>query len=229
MMLIPDYDAADAAPSSEQIASSYRDVTEEVPWVVEASCRLDPSAMHEMGRRKFIRTGTLAANLDVKTYDAGTFFVGTTDGSATNWGKLWLEYDVELFVPQLPPAGISGDEVISGQTAISNTQIFGTAPVTTGSVVLATAAVNTVTILNPGSYFLSLRVAGTGTPVVSVSGTAPAAGGIGPTQSGTTGAGYTASFTTTAPNQTVVYTVTNVVTSANLVISQMTAAQAMAV
>lgn len=71
ILMVPDYDAADAAPTTEQIASAYRDVVEEVPWIEEFSCTLDPRAMLEPGNRKYIRTASLAANLDVKTYDAG--------------------------------------------------------------------------------------------------------------------------------------------------------------
>jgi len=61
--------------------------------------------MHPIGPKKFVRTAGLAANLDVKTYDAGTLFVGTIDGTAVNWGKLWVEYDITLYTPQLQPQG----------------------------------------------------------------------------------------------------------------------------
>jgi len=106
VMLIPDYDPADFAPVSEQIASAYRDAVEEAPWVPEFSCNLDPSAMLGSTPRKYIRAAPLAANLDIKTYDSGSFFVGTSDGTAVPWGKLWVEYDVELFVPQVPSFGV---------------------------------------------------------------------------------------------------------------------------
>jgi len=104
VLLIPDYDAADAAPNTEVIASSYEDVTEDAPWK-DQCCTLRPSSMHPIGPKKFVRTAGLAANLDVKTYDAGTLFVGTIDGTAVNWGKLWVEYDITLYTPQLQPQG----------------------------------------------------------------------------------------------------------------------------
>jgi hypothetical protein len=104
-MLVPDYDAADVAPATEQIASAYRDVEEEVPWVEEFCCDLDPQAMHPDGNRKYVRTGPLPANSDIKLNDVANLFVCTTDGTAVNWGKLWVEYECEFFVPQLPPAG----------------------------------------------------------------------------------------------------------------------------
>jgi len=156
MMLVPDYDAADAAPITEQVASSYRDVVEEVPWTPEFTCVLDVKAMIEPGDRKYVRIGALPANLDVKTYDSGTLFACTTDGTAVNWGKLWVEYDVELFVPQLPPQG-AGQLIYSSGGTIGTTNIFGSAPVSTGPI-YATAAVNVVTFPTPGYYFVSLSL-----------------------------------------------------------------------
>lgn len=99
VILAPDYDAIDAPPSTELQATSYRDTTEDVPWKDQA-CVLDPLAMHPIGPKKYIRTG-LVANSDLKTYDVANMHVCTTgqaDSSAI--GKLWVCYDVELFVPQ---------------------------------------------------------------------------------------------------------------------------------
>lgn len=99
VILAPDYDALDSAPSSELIATSYRDATEDVPWK-DQSCVWDPLAMHPIGPKKYIRSG-LVANADLKTYDVGTQHVCTTGQSGTDAiGKLWVCYDVEFFVPQ---------------------------------------------------------------------------------------------------------------------------------
>lgn len=168
VLLVPDYDAADTAPLTEQIASSYRDVVEEVPWVEEFSCVLDPAAMAEPANRKYIRTGPLASNLDVKTYDAGNLFLCTVDGTAVNWGKLWVEYDVELFVPQLPPSGLannSGSLVNSSGTGVASALALGTAASTValgGIAISAAANVLTLTGLVAGVEYLAAgQVAGT--------------------------------------------------------------------
>jgi len=163
VILVPDYDAADAAPSSEQIASAYRDVVEEVPWVEEFTCTLDPQAMFPNGPKKFIRVGALASNLDVKTYDAANFYVCTIDGTAINWGKIWVEYDIDFFVPQLPPSGALssvafGKVVANG--SISNTAIFGATPTVTGGVV--TAVTNTLTFVLSGTFLVYVTCTGTG-------------------------------------------------------------------
>jgi hypothetical protein len=172
IMLVPDYNASDSSPLSEQIASSYRDVVEEVPWTVEFCCELDPRAMLEPGNRKFVRTGSLAANLDVKTYDSGILFVCTTDGTAVNWGKLWVEYDVEFFVPQLPPLGVASQTggLIVGVSP-STSSFFGTAPTITGGILL-TATVDTITFNQTGQYLCVFAYEGTTLTDFSTSGTA---------------------------------------------------------
>jgi len=159
VMLIPDYDAADPAPSTEQIATAYRDVVEEVPWVPEFCCNLDKASMMEPAKRKFIRVGPLSPNLDVKTYDAGTMFVGTVDGTNVAWGKLWVEYDVELFVPQLPAAGDNPIQQITGGTTTAN-PFFGPAPTVLGTYWINPG--NNQFIMNvPGSYYTSVIIRGT--------------------------------------------------------------------
>jgi hypothetical protein len=110
VILAPDYDSLDAPPNSELQATTYRDAVENVPWQDSHSV-LAPAAMFPMGPRKYIRSG-LVANSDLKTYDAGVMHICTT-GEVGNdaIGKLWVEYDVELFVPQT-----EGDTAASSQT-----------------------------------------------------------------------------------------------------------------
>jgi len=156
LMLVPDYDAADAAPISEQVASAYEDVSEDVPWK-DVECELLPAAMHSLGPRKFIRTGPLAANEDVKTYDVGNLFVCTVDGTAVKWSKLWVEYDVTLFTPQLPPGG--------GSSAFLSEHITGTSPTTganfanpvvsAGSSNLVTISGNVLTFTAAGKWMIN--------------------------------------------------------------------------
>ncbi len=196
MMLVPDYDAADSAPVTEQIASSYRDVVEEVPWTPEFTCALDPKAMIEPGDRKYVRTTALAANLDVKTYDSGVLFACTVDGTAVNWGKLWVEYDVEFFVPQLPPQGAS-QLIYSNGGTIGTTNIFGNAPITTGPT-LVTVAADVVTFPVPGYYFVSCSIINlSGAAATSASATNITVGATTTADSGTT-ACYSAAINVTA-------------------------------
>lgn len=103
VFLAPDYDVLDAAPSSEQAISTYKDTVEDAPWKDQV-CKLDPKAMFPLGPRKYIRDG-LVANSDLKTYDAGRLHIATGGQADTSSvGKLWVSYDVEFFVPQTEAA-----------------------------------------------------------------------------------------------------------------------------
>jgi len=155
LMMVPDYDAADAAPASEQIASSYEDVSEDAPWK-DIACVLRPSAMHSNGPKKFVRSGPLPANLDIKTYDAGNLFVCTTDGSAVGWGKLWVEYDVTLSVPQLNPQGVLDPDALfihATSSTPSTNELLPSSTVVAGTLAV-TVTGNTITLPSSGKYFL---------------------------------------------------------------------------
>lgn len=53
--------------------------------------------------RASVRSQQMAGQ-DNKTYDVANFFFAVTEETGTNAiGKLWVEYDVEFFVPQLSP------------------------------------------------------------------------------------------------------------------------------
>jgi hypothetical protein len=159
MLLVPDYDAADAAPVSEQVASSYEDVEEDAPWK-DICCVLKPSSLHALGPSKFIRSAALAANLDIKTYDAGNLFACTTDGTAVNWGKLWVEYDVTLLTPQLNPAGSSGVALHISGGGPTTVNILGGAPlVAAGSTPIASVAGSVLTFAGAGEYLVEYSVA----------------------------------------------------------------------
>jgi len=172
VMIIPDYDAADNAPISEQVASSYKGMVEDAVWK-DVRCRLDPAAMAGGRSKHFTRTGPLAANLDVKSYDVGTIFIATNDAKADSagdrTGKLWLNYDISFFVPQLPPTGstsIVGGSIGNGGT--SSPQLpFGDDPSidpSNNSVsLIGTPTPNDqeITITQPGDYVMCLWSTGT--------------------------------------------------------------------
>jgi len=142
VMLVADYDAADPAPTSQFDASTYHGSTDDAPWK-EQCMEFDMKRSKEL----YLRGGPLAANLDIKTYDYANLFICTTDGSAVNWGKVYLEYEIELLNTQvLQNVGTIGGTISAGGTT-SGANVFGTAPVVT-----------------PGSYIAGV----TGTGVISL-------------------------------------------------------------
>jgi len=161
VQLVPDYDAADPAPVSEQVASSYEDVEEDAPWK-DIECELRPAALHALGPSKFIRQGVLAANQDIKTYDAGTFFLCTTDGTAVNWGKLWVEYDVTLMTPQLNAGGGGSLAAFQAASSAPTSASFLAAPTLgVNSLPLVSVSGNVVTFNQAGQFMMSYNVNGT--------------------------------------------------------------------
>jgi len=159
--MIPDFDAGDALPPSEIAASNYQNMVEDVPWN-HLTCTLTPSSLHPSGR-KYIRTTTLPLNLDIKTYDAGNLFIAVSNGTAIPWGKLWVEYDVTLSIPNLvAPVLLYSWHSTDSLPVTSN--MLGTFP-KSGSSTYAFSVNNTnsVTFNFTGQVMVSLAVSATTT------------------------------------------------------------------
>jgi hypothetical protein len=148
LMLSPDYDAADAAPTSEVFASAYEDTEEDAPWK-DICCVLKQSELMGDMKERYLRQGALAANQDIKMYDSGNMFVCTVDGTAVNWGKLWVEYDVTLITPHTPPGGFQASGFLyAGGGSLAAATPLGSVPVASGPIILAEAATNVLSISN---------------------------------------------------------------------------------
>lgn len=165
VMLIPDYDAADSAPTSEFVASSYEDCREDVIWK-DIVCVLDPKGLSGMYDRHFNRFGALDPNLDIKTYDVGRLFVAHigTGSAPVQIGKLWVEYDVEFFKPQLPPSGVSDlyGGLVTGAVMSAGNPLGTGAAISANSAGISIDNASNLTIENPGTYAISSGVTGTG-------------------------------------------------------------------
>lgn len=111
VILSPEYNVRDVAPTNEQTATNTQDAVEDVPWK-DIVMRLNPRAMHELGPRKLIRSAMVAGELN--TYDVASVYVCTIGMTGTDQvGKLWVEYDVEFFVPQTSATDNSGSSMTS--------------------------------------------------------------------------------------------------------------------
>jgi hypothetical protein len=148
VMLVPDFDASDASPASEQHASAYQHCAEDAPWK-DIKCILPARELMGDMKEKFVRSSVTGANQDIKTYDAGNLFLCTVDGTAVPWGKLWVEYDVTLITPQVPSGGFQEVGVLIGGGAQTAAAPFGplASQVNTGPISLSVAA-NVLTIGN---------------------------------------------------------------------------------
>lgn len=115
VLLAPDYDALDTTPTTEAQVSSYQDAVEDACWR-DQCCKLRVDSMHPLGPRKYIRSAAVGA--DLKTYDVANLFLCTVEETGTDAiGKLWVDYDIEFFVPQ------TGDSTGSSETTTFRTQV----------------------------------------------------------------------------------------------------------
>jgi len=101
IMMMADYNVLDPAPTTEQQFLDHPGAIIGSVWApLEFRCQ--PSSMHAIGPRKFVRPCAVAG--DLKTYDCGKFYIATNNTASATVGKLFVEYDVEFFTPQLVPS-----------------------------------------------------------------------------------------------------------------------------
>jgi len=101
IILSPEYAVSDNATITESVASNAKGAVEDVAWR-NLPCHLNPSDMLGQVPRKTVRNGTIAG--DMAMYDSANFYVCTVGMVDTsNVGKLWVDYEVEFFVPQSAP------------------------------------------------------------------------------------------------------------------------------
>jgi hypothetical protein len=175
IILAPDYDASDPAPSTEVQASSYADVVEDAPWK-DLVCTLKPQSMFSNGPHKFVRGGVLQPNQDVKLYDVGNLHICTVDSTgAAAWQKLWVEYEVEFFTPQISTDQSDGSEKQVSSAGMTGAKPFGTSAlvVTTSGEAIASwsdVAAGTFTLLRDYEGIIKMNFVGTVITAVAAAG-----------------------------------------------------------
>jgi hypothetical protein len=161
VMLAFQPDAGDSSPASKQEMLENQFKAANAVW---APCSLDIPVGEALGPRRYIRSGSLASNLDIKTYDLGNLLVATQGcADTTAIGELYVEYTIELFTPVVSAAAqaIATTVAIVAAVSISNAAIFGTTPTYAGGL-NATASGNVITFNRVGRYLVNLTVGGTG-------------------------------------------------------------------
>jgi hypothetical protein len=115
LQVSPDYDAQDGQPVTEQQLTQNRDTVENNPWEVLV-CTLKPASMNRAYKSHFVMSDPRfsSTNQDEKTIDAAQLFIAADSDGASNWGKLWVEYEVELSIPQTPVITTAEDGALVG-------------------------------------------------------------------------------------------------------------------
>lgn len=228
VILALDYDAADAAPGSSIQAEGYAEAVSSAPWqdLTHCSGKVNLSKL----RSRYVRSGPLDANLDIKTYDVGNMFVCTENqASAALIGYIYVSYDIVLMTPQLALnyAGLIGGAVSSGGTVSGANPLGTTAAVDAQAVGLSVNASSVVTFAFPGTYLISGALVGTTVSVLTL--TAGTGAAVNVLVGDTVNAGATIvtnawRVVTSTNNATVAFTATAAaVTSSQLYIGQVPA------
>jgi hypothetical protein len=233
VMMAVDYDTVDGVilPATESALSANQTFQDGPAWVAMMAIQCDPKALMEPGPRKYVKISANGATPN-RLSDTGQFYFATDSFASNNTacGKLYVDYEVEFFIPQLAVApGGNTTQSVATSTGTGQATLFANSVY--GGVLGITGAANTITIPVPGTYVFVLQLIGTGiTALANSGGTATAAGLNGSAaivNSGDTGALYNLLVTSTAINQTVVYTCSaSSVTSTFLYISATTTVDA---
>lgn len=104
IVLTPEFNANQTPPTTESGLLNHQGSKSGAPWA-DLEIILPASNMHGNAYRKYIRDGTVVG--DLNTYDAGQLHVaGVSNGGTGVMGKLWMEYEIEFYVPQVEPATV---------------------------------------------------------------------------------------------------------------------------
>lgn len=162
LALAVDFDAADATPANKTEMMSFQNASSSGVWE-ECVYKCDRKDLDKFGIQRFVRQGTLASNLDIKTYDIGNLIVATQGcANANAIGELYVEYVVELLTPQFSLASQLNSlsaKIVGGGT-VSGSAYLGTVPVITGGLPVS-AVTNTITFNKVGQYIVQTEVRGT--------------------------------------------------------------------
>lgn len=177
VMMYIDYDATDGYSPLKRDFMANQNATRTAPW---AACRMDlVKAANEAQVRRFVLSSPPAFNQDPKLYNLGNLWIGT-DGQiadGTRLGELYVDYEVELSVPQaqsgedesatiqLAP-GATPTDPLAGATILQNerAKILSIPGLTEPPIGPAT----TMRLLKPGKYTIDHYLNSTGTTATGV-------------------------------------------------------------
>lgn len=162
ILLSPDYDASDPTPTTEQQAANMRDAVQDVCWK-NVEMRLDPNAMMALGPRRFVRAGNEAG--DIKTFDVAVVNICTVNITGSpNIGKIYLDYDIEFFIPQNSPTIVQTPSQATVIQSGVHTLASGIPAFADGLLIYynclqasVTGPGNNAILLPPGSYKISWK------------------------------------------------------------------------
>jgi hypothetical protein len=115
VMLCIDYDAADGVPLGKAGFMMNQNATRTSCWT---SCVMDlVAAANGAQIKRFVLNDVPPLGTDIKTYNLGNLFIATIGAPTTIIGELYVDYEVELSVPQ----GATNSDVTAELFTVQNT------------------------------------------------------------------------------------------------------------
>jgi len=162
-----DFDAYDTQPADKQgMMSNHMAVSG--PVFAPISLGSDRDDLERWRTQRYTRQHTIAANLDIKTYDVGTLFVAFKGQSgAIEAGELYVNYVVDLMTPQDPiwlvdPEDCSCKLNQGASSTIANPFITASKTGDVANQVLEVMNTGMLKFTHPGQYLVDLSLSGTG-------------------------------------------------------------------
>jgi len=117
IMMMVDYNAQDPQPTTETQFMDHPKAVSAPIWE-PFTFVVDVKEFRALGTRRYIRPTAVAG--DLKTFDLGRFYIASDNSITSPCGKLYVEYDIEFFTPQLEPS--------TGLTPVNTSVTYKTSP-----------------------------------------------------------------------------------------------------
>jgi hypothetical protein len=148
VLLSCNYDAADSPPTTKQ------QIEDTVPHADHLPCKiirlkLDPHMLIDGSLGKYVRTGNLPGQADIRLYDGGNLFVSTIGCSSTaTCGELHVKYRIWFAIPILPSSALAAPANNSVSMFCSSSAESYSTVNTVQVLALATALTNGLSLVN---------------------------------------------------------------------------------
>jgi len=156
-------DATDPLPASKQELLENEFKATGAVW---QAFTLEVPVNEALGKKRYIRSGALAANLDLKTYDLGNLIVATQgiDTDLVSFaGELYVEYTISLFTPVINAHSVALAQSlrIDPSAGVAVAAPFGTTRDVVGGLDIAIADAG-LEFNRVGEYRVQYSIGGTG-------------------------------------------------------------------
>jgi hypothetical protein len=154
IMMAFEYDVHDPSPLNKQEMMGLNGATRSPAWTPQY-CEADPDVL--LRQQRLVRMGSVPPTADPTLYDVASFYLATSGLPTTGTliGELYVEYDIELYIPNV----VSANEVATTQSVSvmsSGNYIVSPAPTKVGELRCLIGITNELILPRAGSYLVTV-------------------------------------------------------------------------